>query len=381
MSAAPSIPESTATVEAAQAGLLYERYSSRILGYCRNRLSSREEAEDAVQHTFLNAYRSLRTGVVPHAEAAWLFKIAENVCHERRRSAWRRSRIEIVSDDGEMRDAVAAPVHRHDELSGLADALAELTPNQRRAILLREWQGLSYREIAAELETTEAAVETLLFRARRSLARKLDRSRDRILSGLNLGSLVAWGKSLMGGAAAKVAAATVVVAAGVTAATPALRHQVLGGTDAPRAERAAQAPVPPETLARVWDATTLASSAGIAVARSEQLRGAAPVARSAGDPSRSVQTPALGGAEPIAAPLPVTGTEPALNLVPGSLPAPVAEPDPKSLPVVVTVPSLPTVKVPPVPPVPPLPALPPPPPVGVLELPSVLPAPELPKLP
>src|SRR3954452_1672554 len=182
MSAAPSIPESTATLEAAQAGLLYERYSGKILGYCRRRLSSREEAEDAVQHTFLNAYRSLRTGVVPHAEAAWLYKIAENVCHERTRSAWRRSRIERVSDDGEMRDAVATPVHEHDELEGLADALAELTPNQRRAILLREWQGLSYREIATELETTEAAVETLLFRARRSLARKLDRSRSRVWS-------------------------------------------------------------------------------------------------------------------------------------------------------------------------------------------------------
>ena len=234
MSAAPSIPESSATLEAAQAGLLYERYSSKILGYCRRRLPSREEAEDAVQHTFLNAYRSLRTGVVPHAEAAWLYKIAENVCHERRRSAWRRSRIEIVSDDGELREAVAAPAGEHDELAGLADALAELTPNQRRAILLREWQGLSYREIAEELETTEAAIETLLFRARRSLARKLDRSRGRILGGLNLGSLVAYGKSLFGGAALKLAAATVVVAAGATLAAPSLRHHVVvGGSPAP----------------------------------------------------------------------------------------------------------------------------------------------------
>ena len=221
MSAAPSVPESSATAEAALAGLLYERYSSRILGYCRSRLRSREEAEDAVQHTFLNAYRSLRGGVVPHAEAAWLFKIAANVCHERRRSAWRRSRIEAVSDDGELRDAVAPPTSAHDELAGLADALAELTPNQRRAILLREWQGLSYREIAAELETTEAAVETLLFRARHSLARKLDRRRAR--AGLDLGSLLAWIQSLAGGAAVKVAAATVVTAASVTVATPALR--------------------------------------------------------------------------------------------------------------------------------------------------------------
>ena len=61
--------------------------------------------------------------------------------------------------------------------TGFADALAELTPNQRRAILMREWQGLSYREIAEELSLSEGAVETLIFRARRSLARKLDRSR------------------------------------------------------------------------------------------------------------------------------------------------------------------------------------------------------------
>ena len=46
--------------------------------------------------------------------------------------------------------------------------------NQRRAILLREWQGLSYREIAAELELSQAAVETLIFRARRSLASTLE---------------------------------------------------------------------------------------------------------------------------------------------------------------------------------------------------------------
>ena len=70
---------------------LYERHAAKILRFCRARLSP-QEAEDAVQHTFLNAYRSLRAGTVPRAEASWLFAIAENVCRERRRSAWRRSR-------------------------------------------------------------------------------------------------------------------------------------------------------------------------------------------------------------------------------------------------------------------------------------------------
>ena len=65
MSAAPTFRESAATDEAAQAGLLYERYAGQLLGFCRARLSSREEAEDAVQQTFLNAHRSLRSGTRP----------------------------------------------------------------------------------------------------------------------------------------------------------------------------------------------------------------------------------------------------------------------------------------------------------------------------
>ncbi len=316
MSAAPSIPESSATLEAAQAGLLYERYSSKILGYCRRRLPSREEAEDAVQHTFLNAYRSLRTGVVPHAEAAWLYKIAENVCHERRRSAWRRSRIEIVSDDGELREAVAAPAGEHDELAGLADALAELTPNQRRAILLREWQGLSYREIAEELETTEAAIETLLFRARRSLARKLDRSRGRVLSGLNLGSLVAYGKSLLGGAALKIAAATVVVAAGATLAAPSLRHHVVvvaahrhprrSLLSPLRLRRCRPRPSPPRRRAPVpWPRRPAPHKA---TGRTATPRGSAPAPKPSGAHSGTIPAPVPAAPAPtaVSSPVPVS---------------------------------------------------------------------------
>jgi RNA polymerase sigma factor (sigma-70 family) len=373
MSAAPSIPESAATVEAAQAGLLYERYSSRILGYCRRRLPSVEEAEDAVQHTFLNAYRSLRTGVVPHAEAAWLFKIAENVCHERRRSAWRRSRIEVVSDDGEMRDAVAAPVRTHDELAGLADALAELTPNQRRAILLREWQGLSYREIAAELETTEAAIETLLFRARRSLARKLDRSRDRIWSGLNLGSLAAWGKSLLGGTAVKVAAATVVVATSVTSATPTPRQQVAGSSSAPPAKSSSPVTAPVATALSAPQASGSANAASpsssrrVASRTRAELRAARPTGRTA--PAQGTAAAPAASAETGPTPAP-----PALGRVPVAAPAPVAATVPVTVPppppVQIEVPPLP-VQVPLPPPLPTVPSLPSVPPLDLPELPKL----------
>ena len=149
-----------------------------------------------------------------------MFAIAANVCRERRRSAWRRSRIEVVSDDGLVGDR-AAPEHSHEELTGVADALAELTPNQRRAILMREWQGLSYREIATELSLSEGAVETLHLPGpplARAQARPLARARVWGIS--NLGSALAWGKAALGGGAAQVAAATLVVTAGVTAASP-----------------------------------------------------------------------------------------------------------------------------------------------------------------
>jgi RNA polymerase sigma-70 factor (ECF subfamily) len=157
-------------------GTLYERYSRQILSYCQHQLGNREEAEDATQTTFLNAFRSLQRGVAPEFEAAWLYKIAQNVCLTRLRSSSRRRRVETTTDFEALQDAFAARAVESDELIGLPGALAALPDGQRRALLLREWQGLSYREISEELGITQAAVETLLFRARRSLAAGLERT-------------------------------------------------------------------------------------------------------------------------------------------------------------------------------------------------------------
>ena len=180
MAAAPSIGRASAVEapgsarEAALTRELFERYANPIYGFCLHRLGSREEAEDAVQTTFLNAFRGLTRGVVPQAESAWLFKIAENVCLSRQRAAFRRRRVEVPGDLALVEETVAAPARADDELIPLGDALAEMPEAQRRALLLREWQGLSYREIAAELEVSQSAVETLIFRARRSLAQGLE---------------------------------------------------------------------------------------------------------------------------------------------------------------------------------------------------------------
>jgi len=208
---------------------LYERYSGQIYGFCVNKLGSRDEAEDALQSTFLNAHRALQRGVTPEAELAWLFKIAHNVCLTRRRSTRRRGRVESPSDFATVQDVVPAPPQESPEdLMRLTEALEHMPDTQRRAILLREWQGLSYHEIADELKLSQSAVETLIFRARRTLASNLvsepaqPSKLARMRKGLDAGALLAALKGLFeGGAAVKVA--TVAVAASgtvVVAAAP-----------------------------------------------------------------------------------------------------------------------------------------------------------------
>jgi RNA polymerase sigma factor (sigma-70 family) len=211
---------------------LYELYARQIYAYCLQQLRSKEEAEDATQSTFLNAFRGLQRGVDPEFESAWLYKIAQNVCLTRQRSSTRRRRVESPGDLDAIQDVLPAREVSPDELIGLPEALHEMPEQQRRALLLREWQGLSYREIAEELELSQAAVETLIFRARRTLANGLSDERrggpaNRLARGGDLGSPAAILKSLLFTGGAKVAATVATVAAtSVVAATPTARHAV-----------------------------------------------------------------------------------------------------------------------------------------------------------
>ena len=203
-----------------------------MFGYCLSRLGAREDAEDAVQTTFLHAVRGLRRGVVPATEIAWLLGIARNVCLSRWESVGRRGRLESLCDPHELDRGNAAPEGSRDELIGVEDALRQLPDRQRQAVLLRDWRGLSYEEVAAQLGVSHAAVETLIFRGRRTLAELLDESpqatRRRLRSLGGLGSLFAWVKAAFSGSAAvtkiTVAAATAVALSGAGALVgPSLR--------------------------------------------------------------------------------------------------------------------------------------------------------------
>jgi RNA polymerase sigma-70 factor, ECF subfamily len=200
---------------------LFTEHSRRIYAYCLRQLGSPEEAEDAMQATYLNACRSLLSGFEPEVAQAWLYKVAQNVCLTKQRSSWRRRRVERPEDIQEIQDYIPAP-ESGDELFGIGEALAGLPEQQRRAILLREWKGLSYREVAEEMELSQGAVETLIFRARRSLAAALDEPeeptrRARLMHSLDAGALLAGLKTALSGSLATSLATGIAVAASTTA--------------------------------------------------------------------------------------------------------------------------------------------------------------------
>ncbi len=318
---------------------LYERHSAKILSYCLHQLGSREEAEDAVQTTFMNAFRALGRGVVPEAESAWLFKIAENVCLSRRRSSWRRGRIESPSDFDVIEEIVPGPSRQRDELIGIEDALASMPEQQRRAILLREWQGLSYREISEELELSQSAVETLIFRARRSLAQGLEqpdllkkpkrKSFRRALHALDLGTIAAAAKTLLAGSvAAKATVAAVAVTAAATAAsvTPKLEgHSPQPAAPTPAVVVPAATPSAPDAVsaaaAALASVTAVAHDAqAVAPEPSTAGRGATAAPKPATPrPAPTAAAPAAAPAAPAAAPPVAHPAEP-----PAAAPAPVA---------------------------------------------------------
>jgi RNA polymerase sigma-70 factor, ECF subfamily len=141
---------------------LYEQYGQRVFTFCYTRVRDGQEAQDAAQRTFIYAMRALGRGVGPEFELAWLLKIAFNVCRAAKRSA--RWRAAGASDGAgavdELPDSSAVgDVERSARLEGLRDALRSLPESQQRAILLREWQGLSYAEIADELVISVGAVD------------------------------------------------------------------------------------------------------------------------------------------------------------------------------------------------------------------------------
>jgi RNA polymerase sigma-70 factor (ECF subfamily) len=149
---------------------LYRQHGGEVYRYAYAVLGNHADAEDVTQTTFLNAYRALEQGVRPRKPSNWLLTISSNAIKQRFRQEQARPR-EVELDE---RLAGNEADDEGPSVGELLTALSKIPPHQRQALVLREFEGRSYAEIAEILAVTTSALETLLFRARRSLAEELE---------------------------------------------------------------------------------------------------------------------------------------------------------------------------------------------------------------
>src|SRR5206468_3644483 len=138
---------------------LYARHQRMVLGLCRGLLRDPIEAEDAAQQTFLSAHRALLNGTEPREPAAWLATIARNECWARISARMREPLPTAAADDVAAADDPVAEAIRRADLEALWRALRSLPRQQREALLLREFGGLRYEELAVAIGVTGPAVE------------------------------------------------------------------------------------------------------------------------------------------------------------------------------------------------------------------------------
>lgn len=146
--------------------VIFDRYHQRLFGYCASILHDRDDAADAVQSTMLRAMRALEGEERDIAVRPWLYRIAHNEAMTllRRPAAEPGFAAEVVTvSDVEGTAAVRAHLR-----AVLADIRA-LPDRQRSALVMRELSGLSYEEIGAALETSDAGAKQAVYDARQAL--------------------------------------------------------------------------------------------------------------------------------------------------------------------------------------------------------------------
>jgi len=154
--------------------LLAQRYARRIyllaFHYCRNA----QDAEDLSQEVWLKAYKALRSFRSDSSFYTWLRRITINAFLNHRRSSLFRRRgetttVQLVPIDSEtsLESRSTSPENIYNKLlfESVIDALAELTPSQRLAFLLRHYEGMSYEEIANAMNCSTGTVKKGVSRA------------------------------------------------------------------------------------------------------------------------------------------------------------------------------------------------------------------------
>jgi RNA polymerase sigma factor (sigma-70 family) len=147
--------------------VLYDRHHRALLGFCRHLLGSRDEAEDALQQTFLRAHRALLVHGPPEDLRPWLFTIARNRC-----KTLLAARRQDAPGDDEVEpstEGLGSDVERRADLRALLADLGRLPEDQRSALVLAELADMPHTEIAAVIGVPVGKVKALVHQARNRL--------------------------------------------------------------------------------------------------------------------------------------------------------------------------------------------------------------------
>ena len=151
---------------------LYNRYKHATYVYCLKVLGDPDAAKDSVQGVFLKVYERRSQLLHPESFKAWLLMIARNDCLTYLRKATRMSRLDEENED----DVFALPtseIDRDEETAIVSRAIARLNPVLKEVVILREYENLSYKEIADVIGVAESTVKSRLFTARQQLYERL----------------------------------------------------------------------------------------------------------------------------------------------------------------------------------------------------------------
>jgi RNA polymerase sigma-70 factor (ECF subfamily) len=163
---------------------LVEKYQTRVYGMVFGMLRNREDARDVTQEAFVKAYRNLETFRLESSFYTWIYRIAMNLAIDFTRKRKRRETtgfdegVATRDEDGSIaeahhEDGPGRQLERKRLFARIMDAMQELPEDQREVILLRELEGLQYKEIADIMGIPEGTVMSRLFYARKKLQKLL----------------------------------------------------------------------------------------------------------------------------------------------------------------------------------------------------------------
>jgi RNA polymerase sigma-70 factor, ECF subfamily len=160
--------------EARGFAFLYHRYKHRVYAYCYRLLRHPQNAEDATQETFLKIHRSFQQLEHPASLQTWIFSIARNEAFTILRRAKPVEELEKAENEVWEEESPLERMVERERAAIVQHCLSLLKPAYREVLILREYERLSYSEIAGVTGASESAVKSALFKARKAMGLKLD---------------------------------------------------------------------------------------------------------------------------------------------------------------------------------------------------------------